>query len=96
MVRFSNADRQKITAAIHAAEQRTSGEFVAVVARASDHYFSIPLLWAAALALLVPGLLFLAGLRASTLHLYQLQLLLFALSALLLESIPPLHMALVP
>ena len=96
MVRFSDADRRKITAAIHAAEKRTSGEFVAVVARASDHYFSIPLLWAAAFALLVPGFLFLAGLRASTLHLYQQQLLLFALSALLLEFIPPLHMALVP
>jgi putative membrane protein len=96
MIKFSESDKQRITAAIHAAEQRTSGEFVAVVARASDRYFSIPLLWAAALALLVPGFLFLSGLRASTLHLYQLQLLLFAVSALLLEFIPPLHMALVP
>jgi len=96
MVKFSDADRQKITAAIHAAETRTSGEFVAVVARASDRYFSIPLLWAAALALLLPGALYLGGLRVNFLHLYQLQLLVFIVAALLLEFIPLLRMLLVP
>ena len=29
-IKFTDADRQKITAAIQAAEQRTSGEFVAL------------------------------------------------------------------
>ena len=95
-IRFTDADRTKITAAIHAAEQKTSGEFVALVARSSDHYIAAMLLWAGGLALLVPGLLLLLPSHLRFMQIYQLQLLSFIVLTLLFEFIPQLHMALVP
>ena len=50
-----NSDGQKrIAAAISNAEQKTSGEIVAVVAADSSAYLYIPFMWAALVALLVP------------------------------------------
>ena len=96
MIRFSANDKARITAAIQAAERNTSGEFVAVVAHASDHYVVLPLLWVAILALLLPGACLLAGVSLPWVHLYQLQLLLFIVLALLLLSVPGLHLKLIP
>jgi putative membrane protein len=96
MIRFSAQDKARITAAIRAAEQNTSGEFVAVVARASDHYVFIPLVWSAILALLFPGASLLAGWHAGWVHIYQIQLLIFIVLAVLLLSLPGLHMRLIP
>ncbi len=48
-------ERNRIEAAISAAEKQTSAEFAVVVARASDDYALYPLLWAALLALLAGG-----------------------------------------
>jgi putative membrane protein len=96
MIRFSADDRARITAAIHAAEKSTSGEFVAVVARASDHYVFLPLLWSALVALLFPGACLLAGASMRWVHIYQLQLLIFIVLAVLLLSVPGLHLRLVP
>ena len=96
MIRFSADDRARITAAIHAAEKNTSGEFVAVVARASDHYFFVPLIWSAILALLFPGACLLAGWQERWVHLYQIQLLIFIVLTVLLLSVSRLHLALVP
>jgi putative membrane protein len=96
MIRFSKSDRARITAAIHAAEKNTSGEFVAVVARASDHYIVLPLLWSAIVALLFPGACLLAGVSLGWVHLYQLQLLIFIALAALLLTVPGLHLLLVP
>ena len=96
MIRFSADDKARITAAIHAAEKNTSGEFVAVVARASDHYVLLPLLWSAILALLFPGACRLGGLPMSWVHLYQIQLLIFIGLAILLLSVPGLHLKLIP
>jgi putative membrane protein len=95
MHRFTDTERAEITAAIQAAELRTSGEFAAVVARASDHYLATALLWAAGLALLLPApLLLFTHLRF--LDIYQLQIGVFILLTLLFEFMPGLHMALVP
>jgi putative membrane protein len=92
---FTDSERSEITAAIQAAEQRTSGEFVAVVARSSDSYHGLALLWAAALALILPApLLLFSHLRY--LDIYQLQVASFVLLMLLFEFLPGLHMALVP
>jgi putative membrane protein len=92
---FTDQERQQITAAIQAAERRTSGEFVAVVARASDHYLATALFWAVGLALVLPApLLLVTHLRF--LDIYQLQILAFILLTLLFEFMPGLHMALVP
>lgn len=96
MIRFSAEDKARITAAIHSAEKSTSGEFVAVVARASDHYILLPLLWSAVLALLFPGACLLGGLSMRWVHIYQLQLLIFIVLAILLLSVPGLHLLLVP
>lgn len=96
MVRFSAEDKARITAAIHAAEKSTSGEFVAVVARASDHYLLLPLLWSAILALLFPGACVLAGVSLPWVRIYQLQLLIFIALAVLLLSVPGLHLKLIP
>lgn len=96
MIRFSADDKARITAAIHAAEKSTSGEFVAVVARASDHYVLVPLLWAAILALLFPGACLLGGLSISWVHIYQIQLLIFIALAIVLLSVPGLHLMLIP
>ena len=96
MIRFSADDKARITAAIHAAEKSTSGEFVAVVARASDHYLLLPLLWSAMLALLFPGACLLAGVSLPWVRIYQLQLLIFIALAVLLLSVPGLHLKLIP
>lgn len=96
MIHFSADDKARITAAIHGAEKNTSGEFVAVVARASDHYVFLPLLWSAILALLFPGACLLARLSIRWPHIYQLQLLIFILLTVLLLSVPGLHLKLVP
>lgn len=96
MMHFSAEDKARITAAIHAAESNTSGEFVAVVARASDHYLPLPLLWSAILALLVPGACLLAGASVGWIHLYQIQLLVFIVLAIVLLSVPGLHLRFIP
>ncbi|HZT04841.1 MAG TPA: TPM domain-containing protein [Steroidobacteraceae bacterium] len=96
MIHFSLEDKARITAAIHDAEKNTSGEFVAVVAHASDHYVILPLLWSAILALLVPGVCLLLGISLRWVHLYQIQLLTFIALTLLLLFVPGLHFTLVP
>ena len=96
MIKFSDNDRKAISEAIHAAEKKTSGEFVAVVARASDHYIFLPLLWAAIIALLTPGALLLSGVPLSHVESYHLQLLIFVVLAALLLFVPGLHLFLVP
>lgn len=96
MIHFSADDKARISTAIHAAEKSTSGEFVAVVARTSDHYVFLPLLWSAAVALLFPGVCLLLGVSLRWVHIYQLQLLIFLALAVLLLSVPSLHLGLVP
>lgn len=51
---FSDQERARISAAIAAAENNTSGEIVAVVTEASSSYTYVPFLWAALAALIVP------------------------------------------
>lgn len=95
MHRFTDEDRSRIKAAVQAAELLTSGEFVAMVARASDHYLATALLWAAGIALIIPApLLLFTHLRF--LDIYQLQIVAFILLTLSFEFMPGLHMALVP
>lgn len=57
MAFITNSERQQIAAAIAAAELKTRGELITVITRSSDTYRYIPFLWAALLALLVPGIL---------------------------------------
>ncbi len=54
MALFTREEEERISAAITAAERKTSGEIVAVVADASETYLYAPFLWAALVSLLVP------------------------------------------
>jgi putative membrane protein len=51
---LSEADGLRISGAIRAAEATTAGEIYVVVAGAAAQYHSIPVLWAAIVALIVP------------------------------------------
>ena len=53
---LTEAEKDALEARIRAAESRTRGEIVTVIARASDDYRYIPTLWAALAALSVPAL----------------------------------------
>ncbi|HHJ1298568.1 MULTISPECIES: TPM domain-containing protein [Pseudomonas] len=57
MTPFNEYDQRQIAEAIARAERRTDAELVTVLARRADDYAYLPLLWAAVLALAVPGLL---------------------------------------
>ena len=54
---LSSQDRQRISAAIQAAEAKTSGEIVCVLARSSSDLTTLPILVAALAALALPWLL---------------------------------------
>jgi len=56
---LSESEKDGIRDAIRRAEAGTQGEIVTVVARSSDGYRYIPTLWAALVALSVPGLFYL-------------------------------------
>ncbi|MEM8645627.1 MAG: TPM domain-containing protein [Pseudomonadota bacterium] len=84
----------RISDEINAAEKRTSGEIVAVVAPNSDDYLHVPLLWAAVVALILPLLLFqFTSLAGDTI--YFLQLLCF-LGVTLVLSVPFIRYRIVP
>jgi putative membrane protein len=51
---FTQAQHEAVAAAIREAEQKSSGQIVCVLARASSAYAHVPLLWASALALITP------------------------------------------
>lgn len=91
---ISKQDLERIVVAIEAVERRTSGEIVCVLARASSAYAYAPALWAAVVALAIPGpLIVFTGISAA--HIYFIQIATFFLLAALL-SIPAIRFALVP
>lgn len=57
---LTEAQQQLVAQAIAAVERETDAELVTVLARRADDYYAVPLLWAAAIALLTPGVLVLA------------------------------------
>jgi putative membrane protein len=94
MTTISTDDRNRISAAILDAEQRTSGEIVCVLARESADATALPMLLAALAALIVPWLLL--ALTALPVNLIlTLQLLTFFVLSLLL-CLPRVRIALVP
>jgi putative membrane protein len=84
MAFLSKADEARVLAAVRAAEARSSAEFVTVIARAADSYLLTPALAASAVALLLPGLLWLAGWIVEFAWLYALQLAVFLASLAIL------------
>ena len=57
---------ERVRAAVEAAEARTSGEICCVLARECSDYWEIPLAWAAAAALIAPGVAVALGVRPDT------------------------------
>jgi putative membrane protein len=93
-MRISAEDYKAIAAAIRAAEERTCGELVCVLAHASSNYAHVPLLWASTLALILPWPLIYFT-QWSVQWIFAAQLVTFLVSAMLLAWMP-LRMALVP
>jgi putative membrane protein len=91
---ISRPDKERISATIAAVEHKTSGEIFCVIARQCGDYRTVPLVWAAGLALLLPlPLLALTPLSASRIYIAQLAL--FVAAALIL-SIPAIRFHIVP
>jgi putative membrane protein len=91
---FTQKDHEAVAAAIRAAEARTSGQIVCLLAHASSDYAYVPIVWAGVLALLAPWpmIYFTAW---SVQQIYFTQLLIF-IAARLVLSWPRLRFALVP
>ena len=87
-------DHQAVSAAISAAESRTSGQIVCVLAHSSSDYAYVPILWASVLALAAPLPLIYFTLWGVQ-RIYLIQLVIF-LAAGLIFSQAPLRFALVP
>jgi putative membrane protein len=62
-MQLTGQDQDRIAAAVAAAETRTAGEIYCVVAPRASEYREVPIVWAALLALALPPLALLAGLR---------------------------------
>jgi putative membrane protein len=92
---LTDADKQRIEAAIAALEARTSAELAVVVARRSHDYAAYPFLWAAALALLAGGVLALLIPHALPIEVVLLEGCVFAVVYLALHF-TPLGIALTP
>ena len=94
MAFISEKDQERISQAIMAAEQRTSGEIVAVLSAESASYFHVPFLWAALLALIVPWpLVYFTWWPVQWIYLVQLAVFFLILAI----TIPrPIRFALVP
>lgn len=90
---LNQTEKEKISAAIESSEKQTSGEFVAVIASASDDYFYIPTLWAAMLALAVPSVFVVFDLNISNMILTQVLTFIVIAAAFRWQ---PLKMKLIP
>jgi putative membrane protein len=91
---ISAQDRQRVSTAIHAAEARTSGEIVCVLAQASSDATALPILIAALVALALPWAM--VAFTAMPVHgILLLQVAVFFLLAVLL-GLPRVRVALVP
>jgi putative membrane protein len=91
---ITEQDRERISTAIRAAEAKTSGEIVCVLARTSSDMTALPILLAAVVALAVPWLL-LAFTEFSVERILLLQIAAFFLAAVLL-CLPRVRVALLP
>ena len=91
---ISQQDRERISAAIRAAEATTSGEIVCVLAQTSSDTTALPILLAAVVAVALPWLL--VALTAFSVHrILLLQTAVFFVLSILL-SLPRVRVALLP
>ena len=93
-MQLGKEDHAAISAAIHAAETRTNGQIVCVLAHSSSDYAHVPILWATALALVAPWPLIVFT-PWSVQRIFLIQLAVFIVAGLLF-TLTPLRFALVP
>ena len=93
-MQLSKDEHQAVSAAIHEAEKRTSGQIVCVLARSSGDYVHIPILWASALALIAPWPMIVFT-PWSVQRIFLIQIAIFIVAALVCFW-TPLRTALVP
>lgn len=95
MQHLSEQNKQELCEQIRAVEASCNAELVTVIARQSDEYYYIPVLWAALSALLLPGLISLFDLPLNVGDTYLLQIAVFIVFAALL-SWPPTKFRVIP
>lgn len=95
MALISESELDAVNTAINAVEKNTDAELVVVLAARADDYRYIPTLWAAVVALLVPGILWSLGLWLEILEILLVQLGVFAALAVLFR-VPVIMYKLVP
>ena len=88
MTFLKDGAKSRISDAIKNAEAQTSGELVTVIARSSDDYAFIPLLWSSMLALLTPIVLLVFDFGLSTQMIFTVQLAVFLILSLLFRFTP--------
>ena len=71
MAFLSEQEQARVRDAVRRAETATSGQFVTVIASAADGYRFIPTLWAALIALAIPGIGLAAGFSYKALYTLQ-------------------------
>lgn len=92
---INKLDKQAIADLITKVESNTDAEFVAVLAKQSDDYRYIPLLWAALVALLLPAVLLVSPFWLTTVEIFLMQWAVFFV-AILIFRIPSLRIHLIP
>jgi putative membrane protein len=95
MAFLTQSEKQRLSDAIRAAEAKTHGEIVTVIARTSGDYFYYPTLWAALIAIASPALLLALPISPGPLGTIELQLVVFVALAAALR-LPAIKMRLVP
>jgi len=85
---LSDDEKQQVSDAIRRVEAKTRGEIVTVIARASGNYYYYPTLWAALLAILSPVMLLALPWTPGMPGIIELQLLVFAVLAVVLRWTP--------
>jgi putative membrane protein len=91
---ISDADNQRIAAAIRAAEAKTSGEIYCVIARACGDHHLVPIAWAALAAFAVPlPLIHFTNWPAAIIYLVQLATFIVVAAVL---SLPVIRFRIVP
>ena len=93
-MRIDPSDSARVSAAIVAAERKTSAEIVCVLARASSDYATMPLVWSIIVGLAAPwALVFVTHWSVERILLAQLAVF---LAALIVLSAPAMRVALTP
>jgi len=95
MTLLTEAQLKQVADAVSVVEKHTDAELVTVLAQRADDYRYVPTLWAAIIALFVPGLMRLTPFWLDLFEVMTIQLLVFVLLALLFR-IPALLSHLLP